>query len=87
MKKLEGKTVFITGGLSGIGKSCAIAAAREGANIAIADSATGASGLIMEEIKQENPTAIFIDCDVSVYARQQQQSGKQQTLFQHWMWL
>lgn len=30
MKKLENKTVFITGGLSGIGKACAIAAAKEG---------------------------------------------------------
>ena len=27
MKRLENKTVFITGGLSGIGKACAIAAA------------------------------------------------------------
>ena len=37
MKKLENKTVFITGGLSGIGKACAMAAAKEGANIAVAD--------------------------------------------------
>lgn len=35
MKKLENKTVFITGGLSGIGKACAIAAAKESANIVI----------------------------------------------------
>ncbi|MBI2418286.1 MAG: SDR family oxidoreductase [Ignavibacteriales bacterium] len=68
MKKLEDKTVFITGGLSGIGKACAIAAAREGANIAIASIATGASGSIMEELKRECPNAIFIECDVSVYA-------------------
>lgn len=68
MKKLEGRTVFITGGLSGIGKACAIAAAREGANVAIADIASGTTGKIMEEIKQENHKAIFIACDVSVYA-------------------
>ena len=37
MKKLENKTIFITGGLSGIGKACAIAAAKEGGNITIAD--------------------------------------------------
>lgn len=37
MKKLEGKTVFITGGLSGIGKACAVVAAHEGANVAIVD--------------------------------------------------
>jgi len=32
MKKLENKTVFVTGGLSGIGLACALSAAREGAN-------------------------------------------------------
>lgn len=31
MLKFENKTVFITGGLSGIGKACAITAAKEGA--------------------------------------------------------
>lgn len=36
-EKLENKTVFITGGLSGIGKACAFTAAKEGANIVIAD--------------------------------------------------
>ena len=35
MKKLENKTVFITGGLSGIDKACAIAAAKHEANVAV----------------------------------------------------
>lgn len=65
MKKLENKTVFITGGISGIGKACAIAAAKEGANIAIADMKSDAVLEAMNEIKKENPTAIFIECDVS----------------------
>src|ERR1035437_2957633 len=69
MKKLENKTVFITGGLSGIGKACAIAAAKEGANIAIADRERGTNSQAMEEIKIEQPAAIFIECDVSVYAQ------------------
>jgi len=67
MKKLENKTVFITGGLSGIGKACAIAAAREGANIAIADLKSDKSGIIMKEIIRKNSKAVFIECDVSVY--------------------
>jgi NAD(P)-dependent dehydrogenase (short-subunit alcohol dehydrogenase family) len=71
MKKLENKTVFITGGLSGIGKACAIAAAKEGANVAVADLGSAASGTVMEEIKKENSNAIFIDCDVSVFAQVQ----------------
>jgi NAD(P)-dependent dehydrogenase (short-subunit alcohol dehydrogenase family) len=71
MKKLENKTVFITGGLSGIGKACAIAAAKEGANIAVVDMKSANSDIAMEEIKKENPKAIFIDCDVSVFAQVQ----------------
>lgn len=71
MKRLENKTVFITGGLSGIGKACAIAAAKEGANIAIADVKSSTSDISMEEIKNENPKAIFIGCDVSVFTQVQ----------------
>ncbi len=37
MQLLKEKTVFITGGLSGIGKACALLAAEEGATIIIAD--------------------------------------------------
>lgn len=67
MKKLENKTVFITGGLSGIGKACAFAAAKEGANVVIADLKSDAAISVMDEVKQENPKALFIECDVSVY--------------------
>ena len=67
MKKLENKTVFITGGLSGIGKACAIAAANEGANIVVADLKSDNENKTMEEIRRVNPKAIFIECDVSVY--------------------
>ncbi len=67
MKKLESKTIFITGGLSGIGKSCAIAAAREGANVVIADLKSDISDIVMAEIQRENDAALFIDCNVSVY--------------------
>ncbi len=69
MKKLEHKTVFITGGLSGIGKACAIAAAREGANIAVADMKPVDVEEAMQDILQENNKAIFIECDVSVFAQ------------------
>ena len=65
MKKLENKTVFITGGLSGIGKACALAAAKEGANIAVADLKLEHTTEAFADIRQVNPKAIFIDCDVS----------------------
>jgi NAD(P)-dependent dehydrogenase (short-subunit alcohol dehydrogenase family) len=71
MKKLENKTVFITGGLSGIGKACAIEAAKEGANIVIADLKSDAVEKSMAEIKKENPKAIFIECDVSNFLQVQ----------------
>ncbi len=71
MKKLVNKTVFITGGLSGIGKACAIAAAREGANIAVADIKSAGTEDAMKEISDENHKAIFIECDVSVFVQVQ----------------
>ena len=66
MKILENKTVFITRGLSGIGKACAIAFAKEGANVAVVDLKSDNAEKTMEEIVKENPKAIFIECDVSV---------------------
>jgi len=71
MKKLENKTVFITGGLSGIGKACAIAAAKEGANVAVVDFKSANGDKAFLEIKKENSKAIFIECDVSVFAEVQ----------------
>ena len=68
MRKLENKTVFITGGLSGIGKACAVAAAKQGANVVIADIKSASAEKAMEEIKGVNPKAIFIECDVSAFA-------------------
>jgi len=81
MKKLENKTVFITGGLSGIGKACAIAAAKEGANIVIADLKLDNYDLVMEEIKKENSKAIFIECDVSSFTQVQTAIEKTITTF------
>ncbi len=71
MKKLENKTVFITGGLSGIGKACAIAAAKEGANVAVADIESSHTEAVMAEIRKENAKAIFTPCDVSDFAQVQ----------------
>jgi len=81
MKKLVNKTVFITGGLSGIGKACAIAAAKEGANIAIADRERGSNRQAMEEIKIIQPAAVFIECDISVYTQVESAIQKVVSLF------
>jgi NAD(P)-dependent dehydrogenase (short-subunit alcohol dehydrogenase family) len=65
MKKLENKTVFITGGLSGIGRACAVEAAVQGANVVVADIKSVAYDSAMAEIQAENKNATFIDCDVT----------------------
>ena len=67
MKKLEGKTVFITGGLSGIGLACALLAGQEGAKLAIADKKKEWNQNAIEVIKKENHDALFLECDVADY--------------------
>ncbi|MCX6273856.1 MAG: SDR family oxidoreductase [Bacteroidetes bacterium] len=71
MKKLENKTVFITGGLSGIGFACAIASAREGANIVVADIKSDNGENTMNEIIKINSRAMYVECDVSKFAEVQ----------------
>ena len=66
MEKLKNKVVFITGGLSGIGKACAIAAAREGAEIVIADRERGLNIKGMDDIRELQPDAQFVECNVSM---------------------
>lgn len=62
---LEGKTVIVTGGASGIGRATCVLAAREGANVAIADinreKAEETAGMVMGEGKQ----ALVIQMDTS----------------------
>lgn len=81
MKKLENKSVFITGGLSGIGLACAIAAAKEGADVAIADLKTAGSETAMKQIIKENPKAFFIECDVAAFNQVQTAVEKVVSIF------
>ena len=67
MKKLQDKSVFITGGLSGIGKACALAAVKEGAKVAIAYRKSERSEKRLTEMKVLIPEVVFIECDVSVF--------------------
>lgn len=71
MKKLDNKTVFITGGLSGIGLACAIAAAKEGANVVVADIESALKNKSMGEIRKYNPKAEFVECNVADYTQVQ----------------
>jgi len=65
MKRFEGKTAVITGGSSGIGRVTALAFAKEGAKVAIADVAVKAGEDTVRRIKRAGGEAIFIKTDVS----------------------
>ncbi len=63
MKRFQNKTAFITGGNSGIGKESALAIAKDGANIMIADIKENKD--VLKEIETVGVKAAFIACDVS----------------------
>ena len=63
MKFLENKIVFITGGTSGIGKECALLAARHGAKVALADIKEDSQAT--EALQQAGGESFFVQCDVS----------------------
>lgn len=66
MEDLKDKVIFITGGASGIGKACAIAAAAVGAKVVIADVPQSKHDEALEEIKKAgNGDALFIAVDVA----------------------
>jgi 3-hydroxybutyrate dehydrogenase len=65
MSLLDGKVAFITGAASGIGKEIALAFAREGATIAIADLNGPAAAATAMEINAAGTRAIGLTVDVT----------------------
>jgi NAD(P)-dependent dehydrogenase (short-subunit alcohol dehydrogenase family) len=66
MGKLENKVAVVTGAASGIGYGIAVAFAREGADIAVVDSAGEAQAAgVLADIKAAGRHAFFARCDVS----------------------
>lgn len=61
------KTALVTGGGSGIGRGLAVALAREGAKVIVADIREAPAKDVAEEIKAEGGEAIGLACDVSDY--------------------
>jgi len=62
---LEGKSALVTGGASGIGRATALAFAREGARVAVADILEDAAQNTVSEIKAMGGQALAIGCDVT----------------------
>jgi NAD(P)-dependent dehydrogenase (short-subunit alcohol dehydrogenase family) len=65
MFNLTGKKALVTGSAGGIGKACAIAMAKAGADVAIIDLNAELGQKTAEEINALGRKSVFINCDVS----------------------
>jgi NAD(P)-dependent dehydrogenase (short-subunit alcohol dehydrogenase family) len=65
---LEGKVALVTGAGSGIGRAAALAFAREGAKVVVADVVAEGGKETVRLIEQAGGTALFVEGDVSVSA-------------------
>ena len=63
--RLKDKVALITGGGSGIGKESALLFAREGAAVAVVDTADDAGNSTVSEIRKAGGSAAFFHADVS----------------------
>lgn len=64
-ESLEGKVALVTGGSSGIGRASALAFAREGAKVVVADVQVKGGEETVKMIKDTGREAIFVKADVS----------------------
>ena len=63
--RFAGKVAFITGATSGIGRATALAFAREGANVVVADVAADGNRETARLIEQAGGRAFAVACDVT----------------------
>jgi len=65
LSELKGKSIIITGGVSGIGESASLLAAKRGARLTIADLNSVAGDKLVEKIRAEGGVAQFIQTDIA----------------------
>jgi NAD(P)-dependent dehydrogenase (short-subunit alcohol dehydrogenase family) len=66
---LKGKVVIITGARRGMGRSHAIAFAKEGAKVVVSDISLADCEKVVKEIKKLGGEAMAVKCDVSKKGR------------------
>lgn len=62
---LSGRKALVTGGAVGIGRGCALALARAGAEVAVVDRDAEAGAKTAEEIRSQGGSSLFVACDVT----------------------
>jgi 3-oxoacyl-[acyl-carrier protein] reductase len=65
MKTLRGRTAFVTGAASGIGRAIALALAREGVNLIISDLNAEGLALTRQEAERERIRITCVICDLA----------------------
>lgn len=65
MNKLAGKTAFITGGASGIGRASALLFAAQGARVCVVDMAEESGRSVVRAIEESGGTALFVTTDIT----------------------
>jgi NAD(P)-dependent dehydrogenase (short-subunit alcohol dehydrogenase family) len=65
MPRLSGKTAFLTGAGTGIGRACALAFAKEGAQLAIIGRRVGPLHEVAQEVGKASGQVLPISCDVT----------------------
>jgi NAD(P)-dependent dehydrogenase (short-subunit alcohol dehydrogenase family) len=63
--RFDGKLAFVTGATSGIGRATALAFAREGASVVVADVAAQGNRETARMIEQTGGRSLAVSCDVA----------------------